>query len=109
MKRAMTLAEQEEERRLQAELLEMKEMRRQQILFEKNQSVEQNAQQLLNKLQEEEFLVEQARIQKLRESQIQIEKRNVRNQLKEDNKNRVMRLQEMQRKQVMKKIEENDK
>lgn len=107
-KRAMTVAEQEEERRLQAEIAEMKEMRRQQILFEKQQSMEKESEQLLHKLEEEEFLAEQAKIQKFRETQIQMEKRNVRNQLKEDNKNRIMRLKELHRKEVIKKIEHND-
>lgn len=107
-KRAMTLAEQEEERLLHQQELEMREQRRQQILFEKEQNGIIETQRLLQKLDEEEYLMEQARAERMRETLLLREKRNVRKQLKEDNKNRVMKVQELQRKEVMKKIEDQE-
>lgn len=107
-KRAMTLAEQEEERRLHQQEVEMREQRRQQILFEKEQNGIVETQRLLQKLDEEEYLAEQARAERLRENLLLKEKRNVRKQLKEDNKNRVMKVQELKRREVMQRIEDQE-
>ena len=104
----MNLEKQEEERRLKAQELALQEQRRQMILLQQRKEEERKAAELLNKFEAEEEHV--AEIQEMRGKELEIhrERKNLRTQMKLENVQRVLRIDEYKRMGTLKKIEDND-
>ena len=99
---------QEEERKLASQELMLQEQRRRMILIQKRKEEEKKADSMLEKFEEEEIHVME--VQELRERQHELlkEKKNLRTQMKQENVQRVHRVNEYKRMGILKKIEEVD-
>ena len=102
------LQQQEKERYLRSQEIELQEQRRQMILLQTRKEEEMKAERMLQKFEEEEHHVEEIQKSRKRNHDIQKERNNLRKQLKAENVQRVKRVAEYKRMGVLKKIEDTD-
>jgi hypothetical protein len=106
--RADHIRRQEEERQLHRQEMEFQEQRRQVILMQQRREEEKKAESLLEKFELEEIGVQEEQRRRDYELSLTKEKQNLRKQMKLENVERVMRVNEYRRLNTLKKIEDSE-
>ena len=107
-KRAETLQKEEEARNLHIQEVQLQEQRRRLILMQKRKEEEQKAEMMLERFEEEEIHVLEVQEARQHGQQLLKEKQALRKQMKLENVQRVNRVNEYKRMNILKKIESKD-
>lgn len=107
-KRVETMRKEEEARNLHIQEIQLQEQRRRLILMQKRKEEEQKAEMMLERFEEEEIHVLEVQEARVHGQQLLKEKQALRKQMKLENVQRVNRVSEYKRMNILKKIEEKD-
>lgn len=107
-KRSIALREEEVARNLHIQEIQLQEQRRRLILMQKRKEEEQKADMMLERFEEEEIHVLEVQEARVHGQQLLKEKQALRKQMKLENVQRVNRVNEYKRMNILKKIEEKD-
>lgn len=103
------LKKMEEDRELKQQEALLQEQRKRMILLQQMRMEEEKKAEMLHKFEEEEYHVEEVFANRKHELDLITEKKKLNQQMKKDNVDRVMRMQEYKRLNTLKKIEAVDK